>query len=1013
MPHVSRPRSFGTTGTPLTIGTTSRLGMLIAVLGLVSACAMTPARPTASEAPARARSVTWADHFLQAKAAASSPAGLPALPVALAKTGSGSPLPLYFEVNQGQAGGRVEFISRGPSHTLFLTSSAAVLAMPGSGPGEARALRLSLAGANAGTRVEGMDALAGRVNYFIGNDPRAWRTDIPTYASVKYRDVYPGVDLVYHGRQGQLEFDFVVAPHADPARIRLSLEGPGEFRLDERGDLVLGAGAAEVRLRKPVIYQEIDGARREIAGRYVPTGKGAVGFAVADYDRRLALVIDPILQATYIGGTSNDNLSGTALDTAGNIYIAGSTNSFDYPVLNAFQGTNTGLGVNGACFITKLNPSGSALVYSTYLAGNGDNACFGGVVVDGSGSAYVTGPTTADNFPVTASALQSTRAGDYDVFVTRLSPAGNSLLYSTYLGGGGFDNSRGLAVDGAGNVWVSGMTRSTNFPVKNATQAAHANDGGNNDGFVTKIDTNQSGFAGLVFSTYFGGNGTDHGSGNNVGGGLALDPSGNVIVTADTNSSDLATTAGAFQPLHGGGFDGFVLKLGPGGNKIYASYIGGPGNDPAFTIAVDGAGNAYVAGSTNGVNFPLKNPLQGTFGGGSDDAYLIKVDPSGQLIFSTFLGGNGPEFPGRVAVDRAGNAYLTGNTGSTANFPLVAPVQSTYGGGSVDAWIMLVNPTGTAIAFSTYIGGFGGDTGFGIVPDPSGNVYVGIASDSPNLPVVTPFQAGLQGGSDAYVVKLSLPGGLVASLLPISRAVATGGTATVFATIINSGADEATGCTITPVSQLPITSLYQTTNRFTNELTGTPNTPANIAVGDFQTFLIAITVNGAFSPNDISFSFGCANRPSATVIAGVNTMLLSASDVPGPDIVALGATPSLDGIVNIPGASGTGILGVATSNVGAGASIIVTPDTGTAVLPVTLLVCETTGSPTGACVSQLGSSVPTTMNAGATQTFAVFAVGTGTGTVAFDPAVNRLFLRFRNAANNHEVGATSGALRTQ
>lgn len=922
-----------------------------------------------------------------------------------------SGLPLYFERNEGQAPAGVGFISRGPGHALWLSSDEAILAGTGA-RGERAGLRLD--GARQGVAARGVERLPGTVNYIIGNDPRAWRTDVPTFAGTRFDGVYEGIDVVYHGRQGHLEFDFVVAPHADPGQIRVAVTGPGDLRLDADGSLVLSEPRGQVvRLAPPVVYQEIAGVRREVPGRYVREGARDVRFAVGDYDRRVALVIDPIVYATFLGGSAIDGMTNLRLDGAGNIVVLGSTRSFDYPLVAAFQSTNTGLGTpNGVCFISKLNPSGSALIYSTYLGGSGDNACNNGTV-DTAGNVYVTGATSAFNYPVTPNALQPAHGGGiYDAYVAKLNPAGSALLYSSYIGGSGFDNARGIAASDAGSVWISGMTSSTNFPVKNAAQGTYG--GGICDAFVIKIDTNQAGAASLVFGTYFGGSGSDNGgfSGGTglVDGGLAIDLAGNVVVTGSTASTNLAVL-NALQPTYGGGdFDAFVLKLDGNGAKVYATYLGGTLLDVGFTVGLDRGGFAYVSGISTGGNFPLKNPVQGTFGGGESDAFLAKVSPSGQLVFSTFIGGNGNEFPGQIVVDGAGNSYIAGNTSST-NFPLKDPVQGTYGGGDVDAWIMVVNPTGTYRAFSTYLGGTGSDTGFGIMPDGAGNVVAGLQTTSTVMPLVSPIQNSNHGAFDSYIAKMTLPNGLVSSILPISRSVQTGGTATVFATIINTGTDAATGCSILPVSALPVTPLYQTTNPATNALTGTPNTPANIAAGDFQTFLIALTANAAFSPSDVAFSFGCTNRASATVIPGVNTLLLSASDSPVPDIVALGLTPSGDGIVNVPGVNGTGFFTVATSNVGgAGGTIRVKPDTGGVALPVNLFVCQTDPG-TGACIGALQPEVFATINPGQTPTFAVFAQGTGTA-IPFNPGANRLFLRFYDGGNAVR-GATSAALRTQ
>jgi hypothetical protein len=919
--------------------------------------------------------------------------------------------PLHFEANLGQADPRVKFVAQGQGYRLFLTATEAVLTFrPGQDGGrDQSSVRLGLVGARQDVGVEGLDLLPGKVNYFIGNDPTRWRADVPTFARVRYRNVYPGVDLVYHGGRGSLEFDLVLAPGADPEGIRLSLTGADRVRLEPQGDLVAMAGGREIRLGKPLVYQETARGHREIESGYVLAGDGAVGFSVAAYDRRLALIIDPIVYATYLGGTNDDSPSNIRVDSGGNILLAGATQSLNFPTQNPLQATNISVGTNGSCFVSKLNPAGSALLYSTYLGGSADSAC-SGMTADRTGNVYVVGPTNSTNFPVTGNAFQAANAGGFDVFVAKINPAGNALLYSTYLGGSAFDNGRGIAADDAGHVWVSGMTNSTNFPVKNAMQPAI---GGLVDLFVAKLDTTQSGANSLLFATYFGGAADDAGGFVGATGivsvGLAIDPAGNVYGTGITSSTNLPVL-NAFQPTFGGGpNDGFVLKLDPSGAKVYATYLGGTGGDVGFAIGADAGGNAYVCGVTNpGSNFPLKNPIQGSFGGGQADSFLVKLDAAGQELFGTFFGGNGDESCQRMVVDAVGNSYFTGNTSSTV-FPLVNAVQNSFGGGTSDTWIAQVNPAGTAIAFSSFLGGTGAEAGSGIGLDAGGNIYVAMPTNSPNLPLVAPVQAVNRGGNDVYIARISVPGGSVASILPISRAVQTGGPATVFGTIINTGTDVATGCTISTATAAPVSSLFQTTDPSTNALTGSPNTPADIQPGASQTFLIALTPNAPFGATDVPLDFGCTNRPSVFPVTGLNTLLMSASDTAQPDIVALGATPSGDGIVNIPGAAGTGVFSVATVNVGASGQITASADTGGVALPVTLSICQT--NPVNAqCVTPLGPTATVQINAGQTPTFAVFAQGNGI--VPFNPALNRVFVRF-NDAGSVTRGATSAALRTQ
>ena len=638
-------------------------------------------------------------------------------------------LPLSFEANRGQTDGRVKFLARSRGQTLFLTPTEAVLVLTKIDARVSRdkarfrkaerarrdkvirtAVRMKLVGANPDPQLSGLEEQPGKVNYFIGNDPAKWRTNVPTYARVEYRDAYPGVNLVYYGNQRQLEYDFVVAAGADPGVIRLSFEGVDKLTLDGHGNLVFQAAAGRIIQRSPVVYQEIGGIRREIAGRYVLRGKTRVGFQVAAYDRTKPLVIDPVLiYSTYLGGSGGgsdggEGGRGIAVDASGNAYVTGFTVSTDFPTTPGTLQPASGGGFFQA-FITKLNPTGSALVYSTYLGGSGDNEGRG-VAGDAAGDAYVTGVISATDFPTTPGALQPAFGGGLsDVFATKLNATGSALVYSTYLGGSGNDGVvSSIAVDAAGNAYVAGTTDSTNFPTTpGAFQTSFS--GGSSDAFITKL--NPTGSA-LVYSTYLG-SGAGSGAGS---GGLAVDAAGNAYVAGATDSTNFPTTPGAFQSALSGGFDGFVTKLNSTGSSlIYSTYLGGNGEDGAASIAVDAAGNAYVAGTTDSTNFPTVNAFQPAFGGGGDDAFVTKLNPTGSaLLYSTYLGGNGFDECESIAVDAAGNAYVVGTTDST-NFPTVNAFQPAFGGG--DAFVTKLNPTGSALVYSTYLGGSGGAVGGG------------------------------------------------------------------------------------------------------------------------------------------------------------------------------------------------------------------------------------------------------------------------------------------------------------
>jgi hypothetical protein len=696
-------------------------------------------------------------------------------------------LPLSFEENRGQTDGQVKFLSRGNGFSLFLTGDEAVIALKKTGPSHidprgliltptrmadtdvssaSVKLHMQVLGANMASRVVGAAELPGKVNYFIGNDPAKWRTNVPTYAQVKYENVYPGVDLIYYGNRGHLEYDFVVAPGADPGLIALRFRGSRDVAVDQNGDLLLNS--EDVRFEKPVVYQNNDGARKPVESQYVMTADNTIRFTVGDYDRSQPLVIDPVLvYSTYLGGSLTDNVSGIAADASGNAYVIGTTTSTDFPTANAIQPIFPGkLIIPGmepsSVFITKINASGSALVYSTYLGGSERDFGFG-IAVDPSGNVYVTGRAASGDFP-TVNALQPDNReccgpGALGTgFVAKLNAAGSALIYSTYLGGFGEDSGSAIAADAAGNAYVTGTTSSPfdpcdvcSFPTTPNALQPHL--GGppeqTHNAFVTKINPNGSA---LVFSTYLGGSQSDGGS------SIAVDAAGNVYVAGNATSGDFPT-ANAIQPTLKGGQNAFVTKINPSGTAfVYSTYLGGSTNDGGGGITADSSGNAYVTGQTQSADFPTVNPLQSTLLG-SANAFLTKINPSGSaLVYSTFFGAGGTG-AGGVAVDHLGNAYIAGSTGSI-NFPILNALQPTFGGGGTDAFVAEINPSGTALVYSTFLGGSGDDGAGPIALDPSGNVYVTGSTNSTNFPTANPLQPTFGGGvefegGDAFVTKIS------------------------------------------------------------------------------------------------------------------------------------------------------------------------------------------------------------------------------------------------------------------
>jgi uncharacterized repeat protein (TIGR01451 family) len=691
-------------------------------------------------------------------------------------------LPMHFEQNQGQADARVRFVARGAGYAFFITSTetVAVLKKHDAAPS---VIRMALIGASKHPHVEGAELREGKSNYLVGNDPPQWRTDVPQFGRVRMSEVYQGIDVVYYGNQGEIEYDFLVAPGSDPRQIRMHFEGAERIETDASGDLVLHIAGGEIRQRAPFAYQERGGSRQVVQARYQRLGAGEFGLALGAYDSALPLVIDPVLAwSTYLGGSGADAALAIDVDTAGNAYVTGYTSSTNFPTANAVQAANAG---TFDVFVTKLNATGTALVYSTYLGGSSDDAVQA-IAVDLSGNAYVTGYTQSLNFP-TANAIQAAFGGGVrDAFVTKLNAAGSALVYSSYLGGSGNDQGAEIDVDSFGNAYLAGGTMSTNFPTANAVQAANA---GGFDAFVTKL--NAAGSA-LVYSTYLGGSAFDE------AGGVAVDSSGAAYVAGGTDSSNFPV-ANALQASNANPGDAFVTKLNAAGTAlVYSTYLGGSGTDLAQDIAVDGAGNAYVIGTTDSSNFPTANALQASKGA-SSDAFAAKLNAAGTaLVYSTYLGGSASDEGYAVAADSTGNTYLVGMTRST-NFPTANATQA-VNAGTEDGFVTTLNAAGSALIDSTYLGGSGSDEARGIAVDTTG-IYVSGFTTSSNFPTVTPLQASFGGVQDAFVAKFVAAVAPAEADLGIVKA-ATGvfvagqnGTFTI--TVTNSGPAAATGVTVT------------------------------------------------------------------------------------------------------------------------------------------------------------------------------------------------------------------------
>jgi len=691
-------------------------------------------------------------------------AGRPAL-------GPSGPLPLAFEPNRGQADPAVRFLARGRGYAVFFTDAEAVLVLtptqPATGrrgtPAEASStpavVRMRLVGASPAPAINGLEPLPGRSHYLVGARSR-WQRDVPTFGRLRYEDVYPGVNLVFYGTERELEYDLLVAPGTDPDAVALAFEGADGLRVDEGGDLVIATASGELRLRRPVIYEEGEDARRKLDGGYVVDG-GRVRFQIAGRDARRALVIDPVLgYSSFLGGSSTDQGLGIAVDTAGNAYVTGVTSSANFPVsATALQPARTAL---TDAFVTKLDPSG-AVVYSTYLGGTGDDAG-NAIAVDAAGNAYVTGTTTSNDFP-TVGPFQATLRGGRDAFVAKLGANGASLVYSTYLGGEADDFGFGIALDAAGNAYVTGSTASATFPNNSAVICAGSRLGPT-DAFVARVNVTG---ASLGYCTFVGGTGDDSAA------GIAADPAGNVWIAGSTTSTE--TVVGGPQTRPGGGTDAFVAMLDTAGALVYQTYLGGAGEDHATAIAVDNLGSAYVTGSTTSTNFPTQAPLQGRLAGGTD-AFVTKLTPAGDaFVFSTYLGGTGADIGNGIGVNPVdGTVTVVGSTGST-DFPIRAATQSRLAGG-LDVFVTKLDPAGDAFVYSTYLGGASNDVALAVAVDGSGVAYLTGTTNSSTFPV-SPGQT-LQGGIDAFVTQIG-DGGVIQFSATNYTVSEDGGSATISA----------------------------------------------------------------------------------------------------------------------------------------------------------------------------------------------------------------------------------------
>jgi hypothetical protein len=700
-------------------------------------------------------------------------------------------LPMIFEAAPANAGAGVRFLSRGNDYALYLTDTDAILIAGSSqSPANTRSvqaqpatIRFHMIGSNAHPRVLGTDQQPATTSYFVGNNAVQWRTGVHTFGRVLYHDVYAGINLVYYGTRGSLEYDYQLAAGVSPSAIRLSITGDEGRTIDAQGNLAIATSAGTLIENRPVAYQIVDGRRHMLAASYALHGQHEVGISVSAADPRYPLIIDPTIAYSDLFG-SNTSVAGIALDRSGDAYFAGTTytvvmtTTSTYQALSSTQpalrpglpapaisaahcpADNGGAGNCPVAYVAKLNSKGTGLLFETYIGGTtnthgtaGDVNDSGGyniatgLAVDARGFAYVVGYSNATNFPTTVPMPRGTNAGGYDAFLMKLAPSGGKLVYSTLLGGTtdnasrwGDDIGTGVAVDSAGDAYITGYTYTYNFPVQGGLAGklgyGKGTLGGQVDAFVTKFSPDAKK---LIYSTYLGGSGSDTAS------AIALDRSGDAYVAGQTTSPDFPTPPHALQStLPASGTGAFVAKLNKSGNGlVYATYLGQSAADIVHAIAVDGAGNAYLVGETNGGIPQTAANVQPVSGGGTD-AFAVKLSAKGVLVYSTYVGGSGNDIAYNLAIDGRGIVYAAGSTGSTEFttpvFPLKGALQGQIGGarggfGMLDAFVAKVNSCGSGLLYSSYFGGTFVDAATAIAVDGAGNAYVGGTTVSPNFPL--------------------------------------------------------------------------------------------------------------------------------------------------------------------------------------------------------------------------------------------------------------------------------------
>ena len=666
----------------------------------------------------------------------------------------------------------MRYLARAQRSNLLLTGRGATLELRNN-RGVDR-LEMQWIASNPSPRVEAEAKLNSTTNYLLGNRRDQWRTGVANFGVVRYHEIYPGADLVFYGKDGELEYDLVLQPGAAPSRMRARFSGQQGLRITETGDLAISMTGGDIVQKRPRVYQDRLGVRTEVASSYRIESDGSVGIQLGDWDRARELVIDPVLSyATYLGGSGEELAPELAVDSAGNVYLFGDVASSNFPTTTgALRTTRAGGPYDN--FITKFGPDGK-VVWSTLLGGAGDETS-GGIAVDATGSVYLTGGTTSSDFPVTPGAVQTTKriGGDLnqDGYVVKLNPTGSALVYGTFYGGTDDETPTDIAINSAGEVFVTGFTWSTNYPTTPGALKVR-DDAALYESFATRID---AAGASYVYSTYIGGTIAE------LAAAIAVDSQNNAYIAGTSVSTDFPVTTGAFQVNRQGVSDPFVLKLNPQGNAIvYSTLIGGgTGTDTLLDLAVDSAGNAYITGNAESSDFPLgTNPVQRTKQG-TADAFLVKLNQLGsQIVYGTYLGGAGTERGESVAVDALGSAFVLLTTNSTTGLTPVQAFQGTNGGGA-DTYIVKLSTDGASVVGSSFFGGSGSELGRSIAVDNRDRAYISGSTQSTNLPV-TPgsYQAAAAGAREAFWARVDFAAPAITLSVSPSSLTASGAVGTV------------------------------------------------------------------------------------------------------------------------------------------------------------------------------------------------------------------------------------------